>query len=209
MLGLLATLPKIEVLTALPGTVRAGASGTAPRGSRTVSAGAPARIDERLLGRVRGLLAKAESTEFPEEAEALSAKAQELMAKYSIDHALLEADRHGSTAGAERPVGIRVGVDAPDEQAKALLLQEVGTANRCRTVWSGHLGSVTVLGFAADVESVELLYTSLLVQATSAMVRGGAQRGGGRRPPPGRTGSPFSRRTPCGSASGCVPRPTR
>ncbi len=139
VLGLLATLPKIEVLTALPGTVRAGASGTAPRGSRTVSAGAPARIDERLLGRVRGLLAKAESTEFPEEAEALSAKAQELMAKYSIDHALLEADQHGSTAGAERPVGIRVGVDAPYEQAKALLLQEVGTANRCRTVSSATL----------------------------------------------------------------------
>ena len=40
-----------------------------------------ARPDEKVLGRVRALLAKAESTTFPEEAEALTAKAQELMAR--------------------------------------------------------------------------------------------------------------------------------
>jgi hypothetical protein len=47
--------------------------------------------DRRMLDRVRALLAKAESTEFPKEAEALSARAQELMARHRIDRALLAA----------------------------------------------------------------------------------------------------------------------
>ena len=44
-----------------------------------------------MLDKVRALLAKAESTEFPEEAGALTSRAQQLMARYSIDHALLAA----------------------------------------------------------------------------------------------------------------------
>jgi hypothetical protein len=40
---------------------------------------------------VRALLAKAESTTYPEEADALTAKAQELMARHSIDRAMLDA----------------------------------------------------------------------------------------------------------------------
>lgn len=169
LLGLLTYLPEIEVITALPGAA-----------SSTRSTTPTAAIDERVLGRVRGLLAKAESTEFPEEAEALSAKAQELMARHSIDHALLAAAQAGAASGSTaRPGAVRIGVDAPYEQAKALLLQEVAQANRCRSVWSSPLGFATVVGFPADVESVELLYTSLLVQATTAMVRSGPQRGRG------------------------------
>src|SRR5262249_56557754 len=109
--------------------------------------------DQRMLDRVRALLAKAESTEFPEEAEAFTAKAQELMARYSIDHALLAAD----TGAADQPTGIRVGIDNPYEAAKALLLQEVAEANRCRAVWSKQLGFATVLGYPADTGAVELL----------------------------------------------------
>src|SRR5262249_41767978 len=52
----------------------------------------------------------------------------------------------------------------------------VARANRCRSVWSNAFGFVTVLGFAADVDAVELLFTSLLVQATTAMVRAGSRR---------------------------------
>ena len=89
----LAHLPVLERLLPLPGTARPTARGPAD------SAG-PA--DERLLGKIRALLAKAESTEYAEEAEALSARAQELMAKYSIDHALLAA-RAGHTE--HRPGG--------------------------------------------------------------------------------------------------------
>jgi hypothetical protein len=128
--------------------------------------------DERMLSRIRALLAKAESTEFPEEAEALSARAQELMAKYSIDHALLAA-RAGQR---EEPGGRRIAVDNPYESAKVTLLNTIAEANRCRAVWSKDLGLVTVIGFPADLDAVELLFTSLLVQANTAMIRAGGRK---------------------------------
>jgi hypothetical protein len=150
----------LERLLPLPGTARPTAQERAQ----------PA--DERLLGKIRALLAKAESTEFGEEAEALSARAQELMAKYSIDHALLAAES-GHT---EEPCGRRIAVDNPYEAPKASLLQTVAQANRCRIIWSKELGLITVIGFPADLDAVELLFTSLLVQANSAMLRAGAKR---------------------------------
>ncbi len=55
------------------------------------------------------------------------------------------------------------------------MLSEVASANRCRAVWSKGLGFSTVFGFETDLDAVELLYTSLLVQATTAMVAAGSQ----------------------------------
>jgi hypothetical protein len=127
--------------------------------------------EPRMLEKVRALLAKAESTTFPEEAEALSGKAQELMARYSIDMAML-----GSEASVlDGPTGMRVPVDDPYASPKSILLSEVASANRCRAVWSKGLGFSTVMGFESDLMFVEVLYTSLLVQATSAMVASGPQ----------------------------------
>ncbi|MFF3378023.1 DUF2786 domain-containing protein [Streptomyces sp. NPDC002680] len=140
--------------------------------------GTAARPESRMLPRIRALLAKAEATGFPEEAEALSAKAQELMARHSIDEALLAAGAPVPDA----PRACRLGVDAPYEEAKAVLLHAVADANRCRAVWNEALGFSTVVGFEPDLETVELLYTSLLVQAATAMTRAeAAQRAQGRR----------------------------
>ncbi|GHE40503.1 hypothetical protein GCM10017771_59640 [Streptomyces capitiformicae] len=134
--------------------------------------------ESRMLTRIRGLLAKAEATDFPEEAEALSAKAQELMARHSIDEALLAARTHAKDA----PGACRIGVDPPYETAKAVLLDAVARANRCEAVWNEPLGFSTVVGFEPDLEAVELLFTSLLVQATTAMTKAeAAQRKGGRK----------------------------
>ncbi|MEU3254128.1 DUF2786 domain-containing protein [Streptomyces sp. NPDC006997] len=136
------------------------------------------RSEPRVLARIRALLAKAEATGYPDEAEALSAKAQELMARHSVDEALLAA----RTPDADAPGACRIGVDAPYEQAKAVLLDAVATANHCRAVWNEPFGFSTVVGFEPDLEAVELLYTSLLVQATTAMTRAeAAQRAGGRK----------------------------
>ncbi|MFJ8082046.1 DUF2786 domain-containing protein [Streptomyces sp. NPDC096205] len=136
------------------------------------------RTESRMLTRIRALLAKAEATGYPEEAEALSAKAQELMARHSVDEALLAAQAPDPDA----PAACRIGVEPPYEQAKAVLLDAVATANHCRAVWNEPLGFSTVVGFEADLEAVELLYASLLVQATSAMTRAeAAQRAGGRK----------------------------
>jgi len=166
-------LPAVERLLPLPGTARPDAP------DRTAGPGPVSAVpaDERMLSRIRSLLAKAESTEFPEEAEALSGRAQELMAKYSIDHALLAAE----AGQAETPGGRRIAVDNPYEAPKATLLQIVAQSNRCRVAWSRELGLVTVIGFPADLDAVELLFTSLLVQANTAMLRTGGKRDGAGR----------------------------
>ncbi|MFF5477367.1 DUF2786 domain-containing protein [Streptomyces sp. NPDC012935] len=135
--------------------------------------------EPRMLTRIRALLAKAEATGFPQEAEALSAKAQELMARYSIDEALLSTRTQGAK---DAPGACRIGVEPPYEQAKAVLLDAVATANHCRAVWNEPFAFSTVVGFEADLEVVELLYTSLLVQAQTAMTKAeAAQRAGGRK----------------------------
>jgi hypothetical protein len=160
VLHLLQHLPALERLCPLPGTDRAGVSAMA------------SDADQRILGKIRGLLTKAESTEFPEEAEALSARAQELMAKHSIDHALLAAE----SGNKDKPAGRRLPVDNPYETPKATMLHAVAKANRCRSVWMKAYGMSTVIGFPSDLDAVELLFTSLLVQASTAMVREGAKR---------------------------------
>ncbi len=160
LLHLLQHLPVLERLCPLPGTARAAASS------------AIGDADTRILGKIRALLAKAESTEFPEEAEALSARAQELMAKHSIDHALLAAQ----SGNRDKPAGRRLPVDNPYESPKATLLHAVAQANRCRSVWQKALGISTVIGFPSDLDAVELLFTSLLVQANTAMLREGTKR---------------------------------
>ncbi|MFH8490303.1 DUF2786 domain-containing protein [Streptomyces longisporoflavus] len=138
----------------------------------------PGHEEPRILTRIRALLAKAEATGFPEEAEALTAKAQELMARHTIDEALLASRSHAK----DTPGACRIGVDAPYETAKAILLDAVATANRCRAVWNEAYGFSTVVGFESDLEAVEILHTSLLVQGTAAMTKAEAgQRAGGRK----------------------------
>jgi hypothetical protein len=138
-----------------------------------------APVDARILHRVRALLAKAEPTTFPEEAEALSAKAQELMARHAIDRALLDAT---ADVGPEGVGGRRLPIDDPYARQKSLLLGAVANANRCKAVWSPDFGWSTVFGADDDLDIVELLFTSLLCQATSAMVAAGSSAEGSLGP---------------------------
>jgi len=169
----LATLPRLTQLCPPPGDAR-GVPGT---GGGTGASQAAPNVDRRKLDRVRALLAKAESTGFPDEAEALTARAQELMARYSIDDALLAAHA-GAGQGGSQAAAKRLFLDNPHESAKAMLLRVVASANRCQSIWHSGLGLGTVLGFPGDLAAVELLFTSLLAQATTAMVRAGARRDG-------------------------------
>ncbi|MCG5122996.1 MULTISPECIES: DUF2786 domain-containing protein [Streptomyces] len=172
-LRLLLRLPALEPLGPPPGGHPSGAAAAPPR---TPGGEAP---EDRMLGRIRALLAKAEATGYPPEAEALTAKAQELMARHSVDEAQLSAGRSG---GADAPGARRISVDPPYETAKAILLDAVARANRCQAVWNEELAFSTVVGHEADLEPAELLYTSLLVQAATAMSRAeAAQRAGGRK----------------------------
>jgi hypothetical protein len=132
-------------------------------------------VDEKVLGKVRALLAKAEATQYSEEAEALSAKAQQLMSRYSLHEAVAYHDHGRAPVAAAR----RIWIDGPYASAKVVLVQAVATANRCRTVWAGDLGFVTAIGSETDLKLVELLTTSLLVQASRAMLAAGRLARGG------------------------------
>ncbi len=171
-LRVLAALPPIETLLPPPGqAARGGHTGSAGKPGKGPAArgAAGGRADNALLNRVRALLAKAESTTFPAEAEAFSAKAQELISKHSLDEAALAGD--GGAGATVTPFARRVGIDHPYETEKASLLDAVARANRCHVVWSPEFGFATVFGFEADLAAVDLLQASLLVQAHRAMSR--------------------------------------
>ena len=125
-------------------------------------------VDDHGLVRVRKLLAKAEDPACTEaEAAAFTAKATELIAKYGVDRALLAA-----TDPRLDPVGDRVvPLEAPYALDKAGLLAGVAVPLRCRVVRRRDPDGVRMhlFGHAADLERVELLFTSLLVQAAHGL----------------------------------------
>jgi hypothetical protein len=117
-----------------------------------------------LLDRVRKLLAKAEADGVtPPEAEALTAKAAELMARYGIDRARLAASRPDT----DRPASRIIDIDNPWAQVRAHLLAGLAGAMRCQCVLlhtSGPGARIHVFGYASDLERADILYTSLLLQ---------------------------------------------
>lgn len=152
-----------------------------PGGSRRADAVVDLRgAADPVLERVRALLAQAESTTFEAEAEAFTAKAQELMTRHAIDLAMVAAassDAGGRTS--ERPTTIRVPIDDPYADMKSLMLQIVAEVSRCRAIFHPRYSFTTVIGFAHDLAATEMLFTSLLVQAQSALAEAG------RHAPPG------------------------
>jgi hypothetical protein len=129
------------------------------------------KISTAKLATVRKLLAKAERTATEAEAEIYTAKAVELMARHGIDAALLAA----ADPGSDEIGPLRIGMQDPYSAGKARLLGWTAAALRCRWVlhgaWGGRVAAVTVFGHASDRERVEVLYTSLLLQATAQLVR--------------------------------------
>lgn len=123
-----------------------------------------ALLSDALLARVRKLLAMAEDPACtPGEAEAFTAKAAELIAKYGVDQAMLAV-----ADPAADPVGDRVvTIEPPYAPDKSALLAAVAAPMRCRVVVLERRGRTRshLFGHRADLERVELLFTSLLVQA--------------------------------------------
>jgi hypothetical protein len=114
---------------------------------------------------IRGLLAKAESTEFPAEAEAFTAKAQAMMTEARIDEATVRAT---SARRSTRAVSaIRLGIDEPYVASKQALLHVVADANDVRCVFHRGLDLATLVGPVGQLTHVELLFTSLLIQVQS------------------------------------------
>ena len=119
---------------------------------------------DALLDRVRKLLVKAEADGVTQaEAQALTAKAAELMAKYGIDRALLAAARPET----DRPADRVIEIGNPWARVQAHLLCGLASALRCQCVILPQAGPgswIHMFGFASDIERTDVLYTSLLLQ---------------------------------------------
>ncbi|MFJ1760371.1 DUF2786 domain-containing protein [Amycolatopsis sp. NPDC088138] len=123
------------------------------------------------LERIRKLLAKAEDPAVTEaEAEAYNTKAAELVARYGIDQAML-----AETGASVDDIGtLTIPMNDPYSRDKASLLTSVAYPLRCRTLLhrvGQRVESVTVFGYQSDLGRVELLFTSLLLQASTQLTR--------------------------------------
>ncbi|WP_141215032.1 MULTISPECIES: DUF2786 domain-containing protein [unclassified Rhodococcus (in: high G+C Gram-positive bacteria)] len=162
VLGHTTSLGSLDKLVPIPSQWSSVRSSAAPSSARKSGVS-----DPKMLGKIRGLLAKAESTQFPAEAEAFSAKAQDLMTRYAIGHALLESDNPRGSIG--DVTTRRILVDSPYSEAKSLLLHSVYEANGARTLWYKRFALVNIVGLEVDLDLCELLFTSLLVQSSRAL----------------------------------------
>lgn len=124
--------------------------------------------EDPLLAKIRALLNKAESTEFAAEAESFTAKAQALISRHSL------ADMIGESLG-EKHCGdtllasIRIPLDGSYVRAKASLLSVVAAASRCQSIHLTSYAMCFVIGRPRELNRVEILFTSLLVQEQAAL----------------------------------------
>lgn len=124
------------------------------------------------LETIRNILAKAEDAACPPpEAEALTAMAAKLMAKYGIEAAMLAA-----TIPAQRKAvtNRRIVCEAPYATEKAGLIYGLAEAMGSKGVMLNEKPNggrvIHLFGFDTDLERAEMLYTSLLLQSVNAMI---------------------------------------
>lgn len=160
ILAQLRSAPHVSVLIDPPnawGATNIGISGRTRAGE----------LDEKALRLIRAMLAKAEATNFEAEADTFTSKAQELMTRHSIDAAMMASAHKGS--GHQKGIeSRRVHIDNPYGGEKATFLSAIASVNGVRAVWSPACSYSTLVGFAVDLRLTDVLFTSLLVQATHA-----------------------------------------
>ena len=126
----------------------------------------PHEADAALITKVRKLLAMAEGSGNPNEADAFSRKAAELIAVHRLDPGHLSETADDPLA--VRTFGMGRGAYV---RARISLLQAVADAYGCRVVFSADRGGTTayVAGFRGDLDTTEVLYSSLHAQAAGRM----------------------------------------
>lgn len=127
-------------------------------------------VDPKILERVRRLLAKAENTEHQGEAELFFEKATELIMKYGIDAMMLNPEQ----ARNETPADRRFNCRPPYAFDKMHLLNAMARALGCQGVYVRKAGGVVELhlfGMQSDLDQLDLLFTSLLIQAMRLLGR--------------------------------------
>jgi hypothetical protein len=128
---------------------------------------------ESIQSKIAGLLAKAESTNFPAEAEALSRKAEQLMVKWGIDEAMLASKRAKSTQ-AEKIVTEKMEFGSIYSMGLIAFSSSVARGLGLQTLQSKHHSSrhtryLHIIGHEGDVARAQMLITSLHLQMTTAL----------------------------------------
>lgn len=128
---------------------------------------------EKMLEKVRALLAKADSTEFEGEAEVFRQKADQLMEQYAIDQWMVE---NAQAAVGARPKPVKKMLDFDwwykSSQSNHLWGMFLSVARHCRVVVAvrGHgkdgnpYSQMPVIGLESDIQYFDLLFTSLMLQ---------------------------------------------
>lgn len=135
-------------------------------------------MNEERLEKIRALLAKAEATTFAAEAEVFTAKAQELMRKWSIDEAMLHKDVADPTIDQSF-----IWIEANEYRGpKIQLLNAIARANDVQLVLypqgyrlvdgvQKRMFRVSMIGTKTDRDFVEILYTSLTLQIEQELLK--------------------------------------
>lgn len=134
---------------------------------------------DAILEKIRRLILHAEGTKNVEEAANYWAKAQELMQKYAIDEAMVQARNNVRGTPVQRRIE-EVGIK-DFRTAKVMLLNRVARANRCRML-DCHEYCI-IVGMDMDTRFVEMLYISLILQGWTQMKRDRKADPDGRRRP--------------------------
>ena len=132
---------------------------------------APVDPASKWVERVSALLRQAESTDHPAEAEAFTAKAQELIAKFAISEAQLAAAQGRKIT--EQIVIHSFRSHCKYKEGDWTLIRGIAAACGCKErTFLGYRGvgySINIIGFESDVEAFKLLYASLDVQRARAL----------------------------------------
>lgn len=138
--------------------------------------------DDKLLSKISALLRQAEGTDNPHEAETFMQAAQRLATTASIDLAVARAH---DPAGRQKttPISRQITIGAAGKRGLKTYVQlfvAIARANDITVDVAGNSTFVMAYGYAADIDTCETLYTSLVVQmvaASDAYLRSGAYKG--------------------------------
>jgi len=123
---------------------------------------------QKMLERVRALIAKADSTNFPEEADAFRAKADELMEQYTIEMWMVKAAQDGVGKRPEpemRDIDFSWYWGHPRKSELWSLMSSTSYHCRVVVVTRGiHGDKIKVAGLPADLDYFDMLFTHLLLE---------------------------------------------
>lgn len=137
--------------------------------------------DDKLLTRISGLLRQAEGTDNVHEAEAFLAAAQRIATASSIDLAVAR-EHDPALRSRSTPITRRVAIGTAGKRGLRTYVQlfvHIGRANDLTCDVASNSTYVIAYGFESNLDAVEALYASLVVQmvaASDAYLKSGAYK---------------------------------